>query len=330
MSRLPEQVNGYVIGQRSRKVSLIPRHYRCIPELVRFIKARRPNVILARGLSLAIPAIISAKLAGGMTKVVMTLHVALSHDMQNRTHRSWIMMPYLARFAITTCSQAVAVSRGVASDYAYLARAKPGKIAVIYNPVVTSKLIDSADLPVDDCWFNVDREHKTLLAVGRLAPEKDFPTLFKALAFLRESADVRLLVIGDGPLREDLIALVESLNLATAVRFTGRKENPAPYMAEADAFVLTSQFEGLRNFLIEALAVGCPVVTTDAISGPREILGDGKWGPICTVGDHIGVARAIKSVLEEPLSKDELRKGGAYFSAERYAAEMVSLFNHLE
>jgi len=326
MNNLPDNVSGYVIGRRWPKMRLIPRHYLGIPDLVRFIRDNKPDVLLARGLAFAIPAIFAAKLAGEKTKIVMTLHVALSNDIQKRTHRSWFLMPYLARFAINSCAATVAVSKGVANDYADLARVQLQKINVVYNPVVNLALLECAKLPIDDPWFDEDRKHKTLLAVGRLAPEKDYPTLFKALAILRKSEDVRLLIIGDGALRDSLTALVESLDLTDAVRFVGRKENPYAYMSKADALVLTSQFEGLPGVLIQALAVGCPVVSTDAVSGPREILEAGKWGPLCPVGDFACVAKAIKSVLTKPISRDELQQRGAFFNATRYANDMLKLF----
>ncbi len=117
-----------------------------------------------------------------------------------------------------------------------------------------------------------------MLAAGRLTPQKDFSTLLRALKIVRQNCDVRLVILGEGKQRAHLESLVKELGLESYVSMPGITRNPYAHMARADLFVLSSAWEALPTVLIEALAVGVPVVATDCVSGPREILQDGRCG----------------------------------------------------
>jgi glycosyltransferase involved in cell wall biosynthesis len=147
-------------------------------------------------------------------------------------------------------------------------------------------------------------------------------TLLHALARVRRERDVRLVVLGRGPLRERLSELAAELGVGEAVRMPGVVANPFAYLARASAFVLSSAWEGLPNVLLEALACGCPVVATDCPSGPREILADGRHGRLVPVADPEALAAAILATLDAPPDPGPLRARAADFalarSADRY------------
>ncbi|MCZ6872143.1 MAG: glycosyltransferase, partial [bacterium] len=136
-----------------------------------------------------------------------------------------------------------------------------------------------------------------LLAVGRLAKQKDFGTLLRAFARLRRSQPARLLILGEGPERPALETLVRELGLEQDVRLPGFVDNPYAYMARASAFVLSSLWEGLPTVLVEALFCGAPVVATDCPSGPREILRGGELGGLVPMRDPVALADSMQMAL---------------------------------
>lgn len=138
--------------------------------------------------------------------------------------------------------------------------------------------------------------------------------MLRALVLL--PPDVRLVIFGEGRQRRRLSALAEHLGIAERIALPGFSDNPFAHVARADAFVLSSRFEGSPNALLEALAVGTPAIATDCPSGPREILGDGRYGPLVPIGDPRALADAILATLENPPAAALLDQ-----AAERYALD---------
>ena len=169
-------------------------------------------------------------------------------------------------------------------------------IEVIFNPIINERIIQRANEPNNHPWFN-PKTVPVIIAIGRLSEQKNFSLLLQSFAKVLESTKARLIIFGEGPLRSDLENLVKELNLQDAVLLPGVVANPYNYLNNADLFVLSSNYEGLPNALVEALACGCPVVSTDCQSGPREILDDGKYGILVEPSDVNGLARAILQSL---------------------------------
>ncbi|HVT78905.1 MAG TPA: glycosyltransferase, partial [Acidimicrobiales bacterium] len=205
-------------------------------------------------------------------------------------------MPKLLAVGLRFADCIVAVSDGVADDLAAELGLDRARIEVVYNPVDVARLTEAAARPAEVDW--PPGTGPRLLAVGRLIEQKDFPTLLRAVAELSEA---RLLVLGDGELRPALEALAEELGVAARVRFAGLVDNPFPLFRAADVFVLSSAWEGLPTVVIEALALTPRIVATDCPSGPREILGVGRWGRLVSVGDADALARGVIEELATPL-----------------------------
>jgi glycosyltransferase involved in cell wall biosynthesis len=155
-----------------------------------------------------------------------------------------------------------------------------------------------------------------VLGAGRLEAQKDFPTLLKAFARVRAVREARLILLGEGKDRPLLEALAQDLRVAENVELPGFVENPFAYMARATVFVLSSTYEGLPGVLIQAMACGCPVVSTDCPSGPAEILAGGAYGPLAPVGDDRALAQAILAQLDAPVDRERLCARAALFSVE--------------
>jgi glycosyltransferase involved in cell wall biosynthesis len=185
----------------------------------------------------------------------------------------------------------VAVSNGAADDLAQFAKISRNTITVIYNPVVGDDKINSS-YPMQPLDWSVGKHFK-ILAVGTLAPIKDYSTLLNAVAQLRQKINARLLILGEGSCRAILEEDIKRLGLTNNVFMPGFIKDISPYYIQADLHVLSSLGEGLPTVIIEALASGTPVVSTDCPSGPREILSEGRFGQLVPVGDVSALAEAM-------------------------------------
>lgn len=179
-----------------------------------------------------------------------------------------------------------------------LARITGEETKYIYNPTLSGNYMARAEEAVEKSWFHEDVP--VIISVGRLSKEKGFDTLIKAFEKVQKEIDCRLVIIGDGPLKDELEELAENLGVAEMVWMPGYDSNPYKYVRKADVFVLSSLFEGLPNTLIEALAVGTPCVATNCKSGPKEILLNGEGGYLVDVCDEDAMAEALIKTLREP------------------------------
>ena len=190
------------------------------------------------------------------------------------------------------------------------------RIHTIYNPVVSADLHRKAREPLDHPWLN-GRGPPVVLAIGRLHKQKDFATLLAAFAVVLRQRTARLIVLGRGPLLASLRSLAHKLRIAKHVEFPGFVENPYAFLARASLFVLSSRHEGLANVLIEAMACGCPVVSTNCPFGPDEILEGGRWGELVPVGNPEALAGAMARALDNPPRRHGLRDRTSFFSIEK-------------
>ena len=222
----------------------------------------------------------------------------------------------------------VGVSQGVSDDLTATIEVPAERITTIYNPVLTPELHVSMAEPPNHPWLTDARE-PVILAAGRLVAQKDHATLIKAFARLSTRRPCRLVVLGEGPERKRLERLVRSLDLTNRVALPGWVANPFAFMARASLFALSSTREGLPGVLIQALACGCPCVSTDCPSGPAEILQDGEYGPLVPVGDDAALAWAMERILDQPPDGDLLKEGAARFTADTAVAAYERLLRGL-
>ena len=210
----------------------------------------------------------------------------------------------------------ICVSDGIAANLAAAAGVQPDRIATIYNPVVTPELHARASEPPAHPWLE-DGGPPVVVAAGHLEERKDFATLIRAFGRLNARRACRLVILGEGKQRQPLETLVTDLGLAGGVSLPGWVENPLALFARASLFVLSSVHEGLPTVLIEALACGCPCVSTDCPAGPAEILQRGSFGPLVPVGDEAALAEAMDQVLQRPPDRNRLRQRGTDFSSQK-------------
>ena len=300
--------------------------------LARYLRRARPRVIMAGPYHVGVLSILARGLIRCRTAVVVLEHNdlqagrAYAHGLRQR------LMPLTLRLTYPWADRVLAVSKGAAASLARLAGMPPDRVGVLYNGVDARAIQDAARLPVDHPWLT-EASIPVIMAAGRLAPQKGYPDLLRAFALLTQSVTARLLVMGDGQQRQELQHLAADLGLAGGVQFLPHHPNPYAYMARASLFVLSSHFEGFGVVLLEALACGTPVVSTDCPSGPSEVLGGGRYGLLVPVGKPEALAAAMLQVLTDPRLEQRLRQAGpvraAEFSIERAAdrfLEVVSDF----
>ncbi|MGE0822388.1 MAG: glycosyltransferase [Candidatus Binatia bacterium] len=306
---------------------ILTRTFRYLPALVRYLQQQTPDALVSAKTYPNLAALWARRLAHVSTRIVITERTNLSHEVQLRTREwrwQWHALPRVIRHLYPWADAIVSVSDGVADDLCATTGLSRDRVRTIYNPVVTHNLITQAQLPPPHPWFQ-DGNPPVILAAGRLEAQKDFSTLLAAFARVRAVRAARLVILGEGKERARLAALARNLGVAADVAFPGFVDNPFPYMAQAAVFVLSSTHEGLPGVLIQAMACGCPVVSTDCPSGPREVLAEGRIAPLVPVGDVSALAGAILATLQAPPSRETLRAHATQFSAERAVSQYLEV-----
>lgn len=291
--------------------------------LVRYLRDTRPDAFLANMWPLTVMAVIARRLANVRTRVVVTEHTTWSQsELLSRPTVGWQVRTSM-HHVFPRADAIVAVSQGAADDLAHFARLDRDSIQVVYNAVVGPQpTMPLAEQEPANWWHGT---HKKVLAVGTLKPIKGYDTLLDAFARLRQRTEARLLILGEGGERTRLEAQVKRLDLQGQVFLPGFVNDPRPYFQRADLHVLSSKGEGLPTVVIEALAEGTPVVSTDCHSGPREILADGRFGRLVPVGDAEALATAMLKSLVETHNQETLIARAKDFSIEKAVDTYVSL-----
>ncbi len=275
-----------------------PRVLASLPALVRYIRQERPSALLSV-LHANLNALWAYRLAGVPMRLVLAEHNTLSSVAKGEYDIRFHIYPTAARWFYPWSDAIVAVSDGVAKDLAQTIRMPLERIQVIYNPIVTPELFEKSQAKLDHPWYQPGQP-PVMLAIGRLTAQKAFDVLLKAFAEARKERELHLVILGEGEDRAALEAQAQELGLSEEVRIPGFVSNPYPYIAGAAAFVLSSRWEGLPTVLVEALALGTPIISTDCPSGPREILQGGKLGRLVPVENPHELAQAMLDISACP------------------------------
>jgi glycosyltransferase involved in cell wall biosynthesis len=274
----------------------------CLVPLAKYLRREQPRVLVSSMSHANVVALWARALSRKPIPVIVTVHNTLSVTSRRAAYTLGWIWPPLIRAFYPQAEGIVAVSKAAADDLARTARIPRRRIEVIYNPVITTSLRQQAGQAPEHPWF-APGQPPVVLGVGRLTEQKDFPTLIRAFAEVRKRRPARLVILGEGPDRAALTSLIAELGLQSDVALPGFLDNAAAYMAHSAVFALSSAWEGLPTVLIEAMAAGARVVSTDCPSGPREILQDGRLGALVPVGDSAALAAAIVAALDQPNGK---------------------------
>lgn len=288
LAQLPAPVEVVVLGTPTTLGTLVP--------LTRFLRRRRPDALISGLPHANLLSIAAARLSRRPIRVIVSEHAPLGDLI--RAHAGWRyrILPMLIRLLYPRADAVVAVSAGLADELkAILPPGRP--VHLVHNPVVPPDLErrlaeplapdETPDLPL-------------IVGLGRLSPEKNFALLIRAFALLVRARPARLVLLGEGPERPALERLIAALGLGASVRLAGFTANPYPMLKRARLLALASDFEGFGNVLVEAMACGTAVVSTDCPYGPREILADGRYGRLVPMGDAAALAAAMGATLDQP------------------------------
>ena len=305
-----------------------------LPSLLAYLKDQRPDVICAFGTKANIAlGLANQDPATRDTLKINVISITLSNWLHQRNQSKYklISMAYHADYF-------VACSRGVARDLELIIPALKNRIHTVYEPVFDASFAKYFSQPAQHRWLrnvpgitlssNQRANQPILVNAARLVPMKDHATLIKAFAQLRDRRSARLIIFGEGRLRGELERLVAKLGLQQDVDFPGFYANPYPEFATASLFVLSSRFEGLSKVLIEALACGTPVVSTNCPSGPAEVLQNGRYRRLVPVGDVDELANAMEETLDAVVDRKALKRRAEDFSP-RSVDEFIELIGKL-
>lgn len=319
LSQISKSINIVDLNVSRVALSLLP--------LARYLRRNRPYALISAMNHVNIIAILATKLALiKETRVLISEHNTLSRSLLHSKNLRSRLLPFFMKLFYPLADHIVAVSYGVADDLSKMLNLSRSKIEVIYNPVVSDELFEKASQPVNHPWFK-GKQHPVVLAVGRLTEQKDFPTLIKAFYYVRQKKKVKLVILGEGEKRTELINLIKELDLDNDIDIVGFVENPYSYMKRCSVFVLSSKWEGLPTVLIEALACGAKIVATDCPSGPREILKNGEYGSLVNVGDEKALAQEILKQLEDRQNKKVLKEAYKPFTNETVFNKYLKLLS---
>ena len=296
-----------------------------IRKLTEYVKKNQPDVMLS-----AMPHCnLVAAWAKMLTKEKFTLflternYFSLSNK-KEKIHKR-VMYPLLIKWFYPRSDKIIALSEEMRKDLVDNLKIPEQKTKTIYNPVVDKSIEKKAGEKVEHPFYK-EKKSRIIIGVGRLTEQKNFPVLVKAFNKINQKQkNTRLIILGEGEERQNLERLIQKLDIKEKVSLPGFVDNPYKYMAQADVFVLSSLWEGLPGVLIEALACGTQVVSTDCKSGPREILQEGKYGRLVPMNDKLALAKAIKETLDAPVDNDMIKTRTKDFRVEKITEKYLDV-----
>ena len=314
LRRLPPEVR--VIDLKA------PRFRSAIFPLALYLKRERPHSAQVRMWPLTIAAILAKMLSRSATRLIVSDHAPLTSQ-YGQSRAAMRALKWSTKLFYPSADARVAVSHGVAKDLARLSGLETSDFEVIYNPVAP---VDSISLVSGDiAWGSKTKGVARIITVGAMKAAKNQIHLIRAFTLLRQRRPAKLMIVGEGDLRSVLLSEGERLGISADLIMPGFVEDPAPLIASADLFVLTSHYEGFGNVLIEAMRVGVPVVSTDCPSGPAEIVDGGRYGALVPCGDEIALAAAMESSLDVHPSPEALKVRAEQLSGEESVQRYIEL-----
>lgn len=291
--------------------------------LRRFVRHRRPDIVVAfLSYTTALTATRAARTGARVVFNQQTPLSAFLTDADYQWRDGWRRTVFTAtsRLAYSAADLIIATSRGVADDLTSNFGVGPDAIQVVPNPVDLDAVRTRARESMDD-GAQIPGGSPVIVAAGRLADAKNYPLLIDAMRVLRETVPARLFILGQGELEPELRRLIADRQLDTAITLLGFQRNPWKFIARADVFALSSRYEGFGNVLIEAMALGVPVVAT-ASAGTRDIVNHGVDGLLVEAHTPAALATALRAVLEDRERRAAMSREAAK-GAERFAVPVV-------
>lgn len=322
------EAGGVYAKEVDRRINIVelnvPRVAMALPALAAYLHRTKPNALVSAMSHANTIAIIAKILSGSKrTKILVVEHNTLSMSLTEAKSRC---LKLAMKTLYPLADHIAGVSAGVARDLCRSLGFSEDRVQVLYNPVVSSRLKKLSEADPTHPWF-LDAEKPVFIGLGRLTAQKNFKLLIDAFAIVKQECSARLVIFGEGELRADLEQQVAKLNLQDCVALPGFVENPFAHLRRSVAFVLSSRWEGLPTVLIEAMACGTRVISTDCPSGPNEILEHGRWGDLVPVDDKHALAEAMLAALRHT-ERMNIADRAAQFSDDAAAQRYLQLLGY--
>ncbi|WP_328600565.1 glycosyltransferase [Pontixanthobacter aquaemixtae] len=290
-----------------------PRIRHAIPRLREYVKRRQPDAMIVALWPLTAATVLACTGLRERPRLVLSDHNNL-HSQYSAGKPVWMSLRATLRMAYPKADALVAVSQGIAQDIAGWAGLPANRVTTIYNPTPEPVRSEWPKDETDRLW----RGHTgpRIITTGRLKKQKNHELLLRAFAKIQNDNNAVLAILGEGELEDKLRETVVRLGLEESVIMPGFVVDPGPWYASADLFVLSSDYEGFGNVLVEALHFGLPIVSTDCKSGPSEILAGGKFGTLSATGDIEALAEAMETALVGEHDSTALKARAQMFSAD--------------
>lgn len=269
--------------------------------LIRYLRTEKPHAVQISMWPLTVLGLVARRLARSRARIVVSDHSILSKHVPPSAH---FALKHSVRLVYPWADARVMVARQAADDLASLSGLDRASIEVIYNPVGTPPPETGPNAEIEALWGAAEGR---VLTVGKLKEEKNHPLLVRSFARAFGGTKKRLMIVGEGPFRPELEAVIAAEGVSDQVLLPGFTTNTWPYYASADLFALSSNYEGYPLVLIEAMRSGLSIVSTNCESGPQEILDGGRYGSLVPVGDETAFAAALEQGLRTPHDRNALR-----------------------
>lgn len=297
--------------------------------IINYLRIQNPDYFISSLDYMNLISSLAYKVSNSKSVFLIWEHNNLSIHSKKTISNSLFLNKILIKVFYSFSKKIIAVSNGVKDDLIANFNFSSSKVVTIYNPAFDSGIILNSKDSCDD-FLKIDNDY--IIAVGRLAKQKNYPNLIRAFKILKtyeDKKDIKLVILGEGPERQNIIDLIKSLNLMDEVFLLGHKSNPFPLIKNASIFVLSSDNEGFGLVLVEALALKKQIVSTDCPSGPKEILKDGKFGKLVPVNDAEKLSEGLLDILNGEIffEKRSLFKRAQSFSVENCFREFSNLLN---
>ena len=321
---------GEYLKDISKKIKIISLKKKKIRQLffplLKFFKKQRPDITLAQMWPLTSLTVLSWIVSCKIGKLFLVDHVHLSTSVEKEIFFPKKIFKIIVRTTYLFANKIIVVSNGVKNDLIQISSNLKKKIKVINNPLIKKQISKKKKFSKNKIWGNNTKYR--ILNVGSLKLQKDHLNLINAFYLLKSCQNCKLIIVGNGPLKNQLKSYVKYKNLSNKVFFVNFESNMQKYYETADLLVSSSRWEGFSNVIAESLGYGLPVVSTDCKSGPSEILKAGKYGKLVPIENPKKLAIAIYQSLREKHNKNLLIKRSLDFEISKISEQYLKLIKY--
>jgi glycosyltransferase involved in cell wall biosynthesis len=328
---LAKNLGGFTeeVGKNISIVDLKSNHvFQTIPKLISLIQDFQPTIILSFQTQANVAILVASLLSHLHIPVIPTEHSTISINLNRKGLLKEKLLLPLARILYHQAPALISVSRKAADDLISTLHLDSKKVRVIYNPINLTKILNSSQMEYQHPWLTPGTP-PLLLAVGRLTEAKGFSDLIQAISIVLQKRPVNLMIIGEGEKRTELENQIKTLGLENFVELNGFMANPYSVLSKADLFVSSSIWEGFGVAIVEAMACGIKVVATDCLSGPAEILENGRFGTLVPPGNPQLLADAILKSVDRTVISPDAKERANDFSIDKIGHQYLSLFEEV-